>query len=82
MEACYSSHYWARCFEDSGHRSRLLPAQHVAPFVRGNKSDHNDAIAIAEASKRPNIIDVPEGMLGSGAGAGWIKRGLPTVAMN
>lgn len=29
-----------------------------------------------------NIIDVPEGMLGSGAGAGWIKRGLPTVVMN
>ena len=29
-----------------------------------------------------NIIDVPEGMLGSGAGAGWIKRGLPTVAKN
>ncbi len=27
-----------------------------------------------------NIIDVPEGMLGSGAGPGWIKRGLPTVS--
>lgn len=27
-----------------------------------------------------NIIDVPEGMLGSGAGPGWLKRGLPTVA--
>ncbi|WP_299046535.1 rhodanese-like domain-containing protein [uncultured Tateyamaria sp.] len=26
-----------------------------------------------------NIIDVPEGMLGSGAGPGWLKRGLPTV---
>ncbi len=26
------------------------------------------------------IIDVPEGMLGSGAGAGWLKRGLPVVA--
>lgn len=26
------------------------------------------------------IIDVPEGMLGSGAGPGWLKRGLPTVA--
>ena len=59
MEACYSSHYWARCFEQMGHRVRLLPAQHVTPFVRGNKSDHNDTIAIAEASKRPNIIDVP-----------------------
>lgn len=26
-----------------------------------------------------NIIDVPEGMLGSGAGEGWIRRGLPVV---
>lgn len=26
-----------------------------------------------------NIIDVPEGMLGSGAGPGWLKRGLPVV---
>lgn len=24
-----------------------------------------------------NIIDVPEGMLGSGAGPGWIREGLP-----
>ncbi|MEP1521013.1 rhodanese-like domain-containing protein [Ascidiaceihabitans sp.] len=26
-----------------------------------------------------NIIDVPEGMLGSGAGPGWLKSGLPVV---
>jgi rhodanese-related sulfurtransferase len=26
-----------------------------------------------------NIRDVPEGMLGSGAGPGWIARGLPLV---
>jgi rhodanese-related sulfurtransferase len=26
------------------------------------------------------IIDVPEGMLGSGAGPGWLERGLPVVA--
>ncbi|MCX7558984.1 rhodanese-like domain-containing protein [Sulfitobacter sp. F26204] len=25
------------------------------------------------------VLDVPEGMSGSGAGAGWIKRGLPVV---
>jgi len=59
MEACYSSHYWARCFQEMGHNVSLLPAQHVSPFVRGNKSDHNDAIAIAEAARRPNIIPVP-----------------------
>lgn len=26
-----------------------------------------------------NIIDVPEGMLGSAAGPGWLRRGLPVV---
>ena len=26
-----------------------------------------------------NIIDVPEGMLGSAAGPGWLARGLPVV---
>ena len=26
-----------------------------------------------------HIIDVPEGMLGSGAGPGWVRRGLPVV---
>ena len=59
MEACYSSHYWARCFEELGHQVKLLPAQHVTAFLRGNKSDANDVIAIAEASDRPNIIPVP-----------------------
>lgn len=59
MEACYSSHYWARQFVDMGHEVKLLPAQHVTPFVRGNKSDRNDALAIAEAAQRPNIRPVP-----------------------
>ena len=59
MEACYSSHYWGRAFEAMGHTVKLLPAQHVSPFVRGNKSDKNDAVAIAEASHRPNILPVP-----------------------
>jgi rhodanese-related sulfurtransferase len=27
-----------------------------------------------------NIIDVPEGMLGSGAGPGWLATGLPVTA--
>ena len=26
------------------------------------------------------IIDIPEGMLGSRAGPGWLKRGVPTVS--
>lgn len=59
MEACYSSHYWARTFEAMGHSVKLIPAQHVKPFVRGNKNDHNDALAIYEASRRPFIKPVP-----------------------
>ena len=26
-----------------------------------------------------NVLDVPEGMLGSGAGPGWLRAGLPVV---
>ncbi len=59
MEACYSSHYWGRLLNGYGHEVRLIPAQHVKPFVRGNKNDANDAIAIGEASKRPNLRVVP-----------------------
>ena len=59
MEACYSSHYWARQFQSFGHKVMLLPAQHVSPFVRGNKSDQNDAVAITEAAHRPHIQPVP-----------------------
>jgi transposase len=59
MEACYSSHYWGRLFESYGHKVLLIPAQHVKPFTRGNKTDANDAIAIIEASKRPNLRFVP-----------------------
>lgn len=59
MEACYSSHYWAREFVAMGHEVRLIPAQHVKPFVRGNKNDANDALAIAEAAQRPRLKCVP-----------------------
>jgi len=51
MEGCVSSHYWARELTKLGHEVKLLPAQHVKPFVRGNKNDYNDALAIAEASR-------------------------------
>jgi transposase len=43
----------------SGHNVKLIPAQHVTPFVRGNKNYHNDAFAITEASQRPYIRFVP-----------------------
>jgi transposase len=59
MEACYSSHYWGREIAKLDHDTKLIPAQHVTPFVRGNKNDHNDAFAIAEVSQRAHIRFVP-----------------------
>jgi transposase len=38
---------------------KLIPPIKVKPFVQGNKNDRNDALAIAEASLRPNIYFVP-----------------------
>lgn len=59
MEAYYSSQYWGRYFLKAGHEVKLIPVQHVTPFVRGNKNDHNDALTIAEASLRPRMKFVP-----------------------
>jgi transposase len=59
MEACYSAHFWGRTCKEYGHKAFLIPAQHVKPFVRGNKNDANDALAIMETSFRPNIRFVP-----------------------
>jgi transposase len=55
MEACASAHYWGRELEALGHEVKLIPAQYVKAFVRGNKNDYNDALAIAEAVVRPEM---------------------------
>lgn len=55
MEACASAHYWARELKAIGHEVKLIPPQYVKPFVRGNKNDYNDALAIAEAVTRPQM---------------------------
>jgi transposase len=59
MEACYSSNPWGRKIESFGHTVKLIPAYQVKPFLIGNKNDKNDAVAIAEASKRPTISIIP-----------------------
>jgi transposase len=59
MEACGSAHYWARELLGLGHEVRLIPPQHVKPFLKRNKNDARDAEAIYEASLRPGIHFVP-----------------------
>jgi transposase len=55
MEACASAHYWARQLKELGHEVKLIPPQHVKAYLRGNKNDYNDALAIAEAVIRPQM---------------------------
>ena len=59
MEACGSSHYWARRIEQLGHRVVLLPPHQVRPYVRRNKTDRTDAKGILEASRNEDIRPVP-----------------------
>ena len=55
MEACASSHHWARELQKRGYRVRLIAAQFVKPYVKSNKNDRVDAEAICEAISRPNM---------------------------
>lgn len=55
MEACASSHYWAREIRKLGHEVRLMPPQYVKPYVKTNKNDMDDAEAICEAVRRPTM---------------------------
>ena len=59
MEASNGAHYWARVLTDLGHTVRLISPQFVAPYVKSNKNDRNDAEAICEAVGRPTMRFVP-----------------------
>jgi transposase len=55
MEACGGANFWAREFKNAGHNVKLISPQFVKPFVKGNKNDSNDAMAIVEAASRPTM---------------------------
>jgi len=59
MEACASSHYWARKLSALGHTVRLMAPQFVKPYRKNDKNDGNDAEAICEAVQRPSMRFVP-----------------------
>lgn len=60
MEACASSHYWARKLTASGHTVKLINPGYVKPYVNSQKKDAHDAEAICEAVSRPSMRVVPE----------------------
>jgi len=59
IEACASSHYWARELTALGHTVKLMPPAYVKPFVKRQKNDAADAEAICEAVQRPSMRFVP-----------------------
>lgn len=55
MEACGTSHYWARELGRLGHEVKLMPPAYVKPYVKRGKTDAGDAEAICEAATRPTM---------------------------
>jgi len=55
IEACATSHFWARELTKLGHEVRLMPPQYVKPYLKRQKNDMADAEAIAEAVTRPSM---------------------------
>jgi transposase len=59
IEACGTSHHWARELASLGHEVRLMPPAYVKPYVKRGKNDAVDAEAICEAVARPTMRFVP-----------------------
>jgi transposase len=59
IEACATSHYWARELSVMGHNVKLMPPHYVKPYVKRQKNDMTDAAAICEAVTRPSMRFVP-----------------------
>ena len=55
IEACGTSHHWARELIRLGHEVRLMPPAYVKPYVKRGKTDAADAEAICEAVTRPTM---------------------------
>ncbi len=59
MEACGSSHYWAREITKLGHEVKLISPQYVKPYVQRNKTDRTDVKGLLEADRNSDIHSVP-----------------------
>jgi transposase len=59
MEACATSHHWARELIKLGHTVKLMPPAYVKAYVKRGKTDAADAEAICEAVARPSMRFVP-----------------------
>jgi len=56
MEGCGSSHYWGRLAISYGHDVRTIAPKKVKAFLQGQKTDANDALAIAIAAVQTGMV--------------------------
>lgn len=59
FEACSGMHYWGWVAQEHGHEVKAIPAKLVTPYRQGHKTDSNDALAIHQASQRPELNVAP-----------------------
>lgn len=56
MEACSGANYFAKKFREFGYKDvRVIAAQFVKPYIKGNKNDAIDARAIVKAVSDPDM---------------------------
>ncbi|MEO0751460.1 MAG: rhodanese-like domain-containing protein [Pseudomonadota bacterium] len=68
-------------FTDAVIAVRAFEGQPVAVICARGVRSRRMTVRLDEAGIAP-IVDIPEGMLGSFAGPGWLQRGLPVVTWN
>ena len=55
FEACATSNYWKQVAHSYGHDARIISAKLVSQIRQNQKTDRNDALAIAQASQ---LVDI------------------------
>ena len=55
VEACGGAQYWACKVQKLGHIAKRLPPKQVAAIRQGQKTDVNDALAIAITARQPAL---------------------------
>ena len=59
LEACSGAHHVGRQLQQQGHQVALYSPAHVKGYMRGQKNDYNDALALAEAALHGRLRPVP-----------------------
>jgi transposase len=78
IEACASSHYWARQLQALGHTVRLIPPAYVKPYVKRQKNDAADAEAIrgGHYGQRPRVPRSKAEHMAAPTNAALVKKTL------